>query len=145
MWTFERCPLFKISRAWCSLPLSLRLVCSSTQWFETPEWDIQNSSILWQNLGANTDVAFADHDGCSHQGDWHGRLNYITFKLFFFQFFSRLTLQWDEAHAVGIFASQRKKGTAVEVYSLGLCTLKLYNWLLRMKCNCYLLKYLWWS
>lgn len=88
-----RCPLFKISRAWCSLPLSLRLVSSSSQWFQTPEWDIHNSSILWRNLGVCTDVAFVDNDGCSHQGYCHGRLNYITFKLFFVLFKANVTMR----------------------------------------------------
>lgn len=96
------------STAWCSLPLSLRLVSSSPQWFQTPEWDIHNSSILWRNLGACTDVAFVDNDGCSRQGIWHGRLNYITFKLFS-ECFSRLMSQWDEAHVVGIVPFLRQK------------------------------------
>lgn len=99
-------PCLKIRRAWCSLPLSLRLVCCYPQCFQTPEWDIHIPSILWQNLGVRIDVPFVDNDGCSHQGDWHGGLNYITFKVFFFfpPSFSRLMLQWDEAHAVGILA-----------------------------------------
>lgn len=42
----ERCSLFEISRAWCSLPLSLRLVSSSPQWFQTPEWDVHNPRIV---------------------------------------------------------------------------------------------------
>lgn len=106
-----RCSLFKISRARCSLPLPLRLVSPSPQWFQTPEWDIHNSSILWRNLGARTDAAFVDNDGCSRQGDWHGRLNYITFKLFF-RPSSRLMLQWDEAYVVGIVTSQRREAIA---------------------------------
>lgn len=80
------CPLVVEKLAVVFLPLSLRRVFSYTEWLGTPEWDIHHSCILWQNLGACTDAAFADNDGCSHQLDWRGGLNYITFKLFFSRF-----------------------------------------------------------
>lgn len=110
----QRCSLFRISRAWCSLPLSLTLVSGASRWFQTPEWDVHTPTILWQNLEARADVAFVDNDGCSRQEDWHAGLNYITFKLFFWSF-SRLMLQWDEAYVVGLVASRALGLTAMAV------------------------------